>query len=317
MSWKKSLAIMGSLLAVLVIAGRRKPVDTQLLERKFSAHLDQYLAESEAVYPDIIPETEKKVFWADSAGQQTEYSIVYLHGFSATRQETAPLTNIVAQKLGANLFYTRLKGHGRPGDAMGEATANDWLNDADEAMEIGRRIGKKVIVVGTSTGGTLATWLATRDDVQDLEAVVLISPNYWVRAAGAGAMLWPWGKQILHLVQGASYEWEPFNELHKKYWTNKYPSVALVEMMRLLDYVNGQDFGEIKTPALFIYSPDDMVVDPNEVVAAYEQFGSETKVIKKILEPGDPNKHVLAGDALSPGNTDELAAMILSFVEDL
>ncbi|MDD4273595.1 MAG: hypothetical protein PHG14_07705 [Desulfobacter postgatei] len=38
---------------------------------------------------------------------------VYIHGFSATRKETAPLSDLVAKTLNANLFYTRLSGHGR------------------------------------------------------------------------------------------------------------------------------------------------------------------------------------------------------------
>lgn len=314
---RNSLAIAGSLLAVLILAGRRKPVDSTILSKSFENNIEQELAISEARFNDIIPGAEKQIVWADSTKEKTEYAIVYLHGFSATRQETAPLSDNLARKWGANLFYTRLSGHGRSGDAMGEPEVNDWLNDADEALEIGRRIGNKVIVIGTSTGGTLATWLAAREEAKDIAGVVLISPNYWVRAAGAGAMLWPWGKQILHLIQGPSYEWEAFNEGHAKYWTNKYPSEALVEMMKLLDYVNDLDFSSIEVPALFIYSPNDHVVDPGEIESAFEQFGSGKKHIEAIPEVEDRNNHVLAGEILSPGSTDYIMSLIDSFVQEL
>ncbi len=312
-----TLAILGSMLAIFILAGRRKPVDTHMRPKIFSEHLDQDLQISESKFDDLIPGTEKIIIWADSAKTKTPYSLVYLHGFSASRQETAPLADTLAKRWGANLFYTRLAGHGRSGEAMVDPTANDWLNDADEAMEIGRLIGEKVIVLGTSTGGTLATWLAARGDTTDLAAIILISPNYWVKAAGAGAMLWPWGKQILQMVRGPVYEWTPVNDLHEKYWTNSYPSIVLVEMMKLLDYVNNMDFGKIETPSLFIYSPNDAVVDASRIEAAYQEFGASKKQIQVIENADDRNNHVLAGDILSPNTTLPIADIIDRFVKEI
>ena len=316
-TWRNSLAIAGSLLAILIFSGRRKPVNTEIHSKSFSERLEDDLAVAEAMYDDIIPGAEKTIVWADSSRQKTEYAIVYLHGFSATRQETAPLSDDLASRWGANLFYTRLSGHGRSGEAMAEPTVNDWLNDAHEALEIGKRIGEKVIVIGTSTGGTLATWLATQPASKDIAGVVLISPNFWVQATGAGAMLWPWGPQILNMVQGDTYEWEPFNEGHAQFWTNKYPSVALVEMMKLLDHVNDQNFDVIEVPSLFIYSPNDQVVVPAEIEAAYERFGSSIKQIEAIQEVEDRNNHVLAGEILSPSSTEQLTDLIDTFMQQL
>ena len=88
--------------------------------------------------------------------RKTPYSVVYLHGFSATRQETAPLAECVADSLGANLFETRLAGHGREREPLADVRAEDWLHDAAEALAIAARLGERVIVIGTSTGATLA-----------------------------------------------------------------------------------------------------------------------------------------------------------------
>ena len=55
-----------------------------------------------------------------------------------------PLPDKVAAALGANLFYTRLTGHGQDGAAMAEGSVNAWINDYAEAMAIGRAIGGKV-----------------------------------------------------------------------------------------------------------------------------------------------------------------------------
>ena len=73
-----------------------------------------------------------------------------------------PLPDKVAAALGANLFYTRLTGHGQDGAAMAEGSVNAWINDYAEAIAIGRAIGDKVVVIGTSTGASLATWAASQ-----------------------------------------------------------------------------------------------------------------------------------------------------------
>jgi hypothetical protein len=44
--------------------------------------------------------------------------------------------------LGANLYFARLKGHGRSGDAMLEGSVQAWVDDFAEAVAIGRRLGR-------------------------------------------------------------------------------------------------------------------------------------------------------------------------------
>jgi hypothetical protein len=87
-----------------------------------STELDAWLAQSESQFTGIKPGTAKGIVWANDTHQKTPWAVVYLHGFSASRLETAPVADHVAKQLGANLFYTRLSGHGLPGKAMGQVT---------------------------------------------------------------------------------------------------------------------------------------------------------------------------------------------------
>jgi len=125
----------------------------------------------------------KRVVFADSVPQRTTWSVVYLHGFSATRQEAAPLVEYIADSLHANLFEVRLQGHGLPADSLATASARQWIRDAESALTAGAALGDSVLLIGTSTGGTLAAWLATEPDSlrPALRRVVLISPNFAVR----------------------------------------------------------------------------------------------------------------------------------------
>jgi len=140
-----------------------------------------------------VPGTEKKIIWAQTPGEQMPLAIVYVHGFSASHLETAPLAARVAAQLHANLYSTRLRGHGRGSSAMLEGSVNGWVNDMHEAVEIGKRLGRRVVIMGTSTGGTLATWQAVQGDQEEIAALVLLSPNFGPADRRTEILTWPWG----------------------------------------------------------------------------------------------------------------------------
>ena len=155
--------------------------------------IERFVNDQEQRFTDITTGTEKKITWAGEPNRRTAFSVVYLHGFSSSRQDTAPLAKLVAKQLGANLYETRLTGHGRPADTMKSATVNDWLNDARHAYDIGSKLGDKVVVIGLSTGGTLALWLAAQPELVQLSHTVLISPNLGPADSNAELLLMPLG----------------------------------------------------------------------------------------------------------------------------
>ncbi|MDP6967683.1 MAG: alpha/beta fold hydrolase, partial [Gammaproteobacteria bacterium] len=117
--------------------------------------LDQILATAEANIRALRPATAKTIIWADKPGTKTTTSIVYVHGFSASRNEIRPVPDLLAKALGANLFFTRLRGHGQDGQALADASYKEWLADTIAAINIGHTLGDKVILMGCSTGCTL------------------------------------------------------------------------------------------------------------------------------------------------------------------
>ena len=263
-----------------------------------------------------MPGTEKQIVWAGQKGQQSDYAVIFLHGFSASRQEIAPLPQTLATALNANLYQTRFRGHGRGGPAMLDGSVNHWLNDAREALEIGKRLGKKVIVLALSTGGSSATWLAAQNDPA-LAACVLFSPNYGLANKMGGMLAWPWGGKLAEWVMGKDREWIPLNPAQASYWTWKYPVRALLPMMGVVKVVQGLSLEEINTPIMVIYSPADKVVNARLIERNFERLGSQQKKIWAFTGSPDAAQHVIAGDIVSPGTTEKLMPEILAFIEGL
>ena len=305
-------------LATVALAGPRARVDGRVHDVEVPRDVDGWLRAAEDSVPDLRPGDRKEVVWAGARGAVTDVAVVYLHGFSADRHELDPVPADVARALGANLFYTRLTGHGRDGPAMAGATAHDWLQDTEEAMAVGRRIGRRVVLVGTSTGGTLATWAAAQDRWRpDLLAVILVSPNFGVRDRRARMLLWPWGGLLARILVGDERCFTPANPAQKRHWTTCYPARALLPMMALVEHVRHLDPRRIDTPALVLYSPDDQVVDPGETRRVFALFAATRKRMEVVEGSPEGEHHVLAGDILSPGSTEEVVHRMLDFLSPL
>ena len=309
-------AVAAATVGTVLALGPRVRFEEAWVEPTLPDDLDAWLAEAEAGVPDLREGDERAIVWLDPEERApTPLSIVYLHGFSADRHEMEPVISELAAELGANLYFSRLAGHGRDRTAMAEATVEAWLADTAEALAIGGRIGERVLVVGTSTGGTLATWAATRPEAADrLAGIVLVSPNFQPRDRSSRMLLYPWGGQLARAVVGAERCFTPENDRQERHWTTCYPTSVLPVMMALVEHVRTMDLAGITVPTLVLYSPDDEVVDPLETyVQVTEMTGTKPRV-QVVRSTSDPAHHVLAGDIVSPESNSEVVDRILDFL---
>jgi esterase/lipase len=279
--------------------------------------IDDHLARSEAAVPNLRPGCESRVIWAGEPAVKTPVALLYIHGFSATAEEIRPLPDLVAQALGANIHFTRLTGHGQDGAAMGRATFAEWQSDVVQAIEIAQTIGDEIILMGCSTGCTLAT-LALADGV-NAKAVIHVSPNFGLRNRPAQYLLdMPGVKHWGHLVAGKTRTFEPINDAHKAYWTTQYPTHAVHPMGDAVRAVRRADLGKVATPALFAFNTADQVVHPDDINRVIDRWGGLTEIVMLEQGPSDDEMgHVMAGDIFSPSQTAPLAARITAWLETL
>ncbi len=320
--------ILGRLLLGLVLVGGliylfgpRESVDLhpRFDARKFGEGVQVYFESTEAAYDDIVPGVEKRVIWQEGFHERrTPYSVLYIHGFSASSEEIRPVPDRIADALGANLVYTRLQGHGRDGDAMAEATASGWMQDAAEGLAAARAVGDRVIVISTSTGGTLAAAAALDADLSEgVVAMIFVSPNFGVNMAAAWAPTLPWARDWLPLLMGSERDVSSADPEKNKYWTTVYPWEAVVPMSVLVETVYALDFSGTRVPALFWFSEDDQVVRPDrthDVAAAWG--GPKTVELVTMGAGDDPSSHVVAGRLMSPGQTEAAVSGMLSWLSD-
>lgn len=268
-----------------------------------------YVVAAESWYDDIVPGTEKTIEWAGEPGVRTEVAVVFLHGFSGSRQEMVPAPQLVAEELHANLFLTRYTGHGRGTEAMSVASVKAWFDDTVEALAIGQAIGESVVVIAVSTAAPLVASL----DAQglDADAVIFASPNFGPADEAANLLLLPWGNLIARLVVGKYNEFETVSPEHAHYTTPRFRSRVLVTMMGAVRLSRGDTLPEMSAPVLYLYSENDDVVSIPRIHEAFEQTGSEIKELSPVVSAAG---HVPAGNMLSGQSTEEFVGHVVGFV---
>ena len=281
--------------------------------------LDAYLRDQEAVYPQITDGAEKLIIWAGEKGARTKDVIVYLHGFSATSQEIRPVPDRVATELGANLYLARLHGHGLPGVALGTSYADDWIADLAEALAIARRLGERVILMTTSTGGTLAAVGTTLPQIaKDIDGIIFTSPNFGVHNKLSFLGRLPFGRIWFSWLAGHERSWDAVNDQQAKYWTTSYPPHAIIPMMTMIAHTEKMDFARVKIPAMFYFSDRDTVVKADITREVIAKWGGGVHVVNPNLDNVQTDSfHVIAGDIVSPSQTAPASAAMLEWINGL
>ena len=228
------------------------------------------------------------------------------------------LAEEVAGVLRANLFETRLRGHGLPGDSMGVVRAGDWLDDAVEALEVASQLGDSLVLIGTSTGGTLATWLATHPTYgARVHRLVLISPNFGVADGTAELLTAPWAEPVLSRLLPWR-EWAARTPEQGRYWTTRYPSAALFPMQALVEVVRDKPLTGYRVPTLLFVHANDQVVDATRTAAWVARLRAESpsaRVTEVAVVPKDgEDGHVVVGRILAPSRVIGFRDEIVRFV---
>ena len=323
---KKTIAAL-SLFALLGIAyfsgptpTMNKPVNILPQVPHDLSALEQYISNKEKSLP-VKSGCEAKIVWNnDSAKTKTPIALVYLHGFSSSHEEGNPAHMELAKALGANLYLSRLDQHGLNDDEpLLNMTADGLIQTAKEAYAIGQQLGDEVILIGTSTGGTLALQLAAM--FPEIKALVLYSPNIEIADPSAHLLNKPWGLQIARQVFGSNYREKAAEPPISIYWNTKYRLESLIELEELLaETMTEETFNNVKQPVFLGYyykdeENQDEVVSVPAMLEMFDELGTEAELKRKHAFPktGD---HVIASKHKSK-NYPEVINQTLLFCEEI
>ena len=272
----------------------------------------------------VRPGNEAKIIWVnDSVHAETEYVLLYLHGFSASRMEGFPVNEDFPKRYGCNAYLARLAAHGLiTENPLIDMTPFRLYESAKLALVIAQQLGKKVIIMGTSTGGTLAIKLAA-DFPEMVYGLILYSPNVQIKQKTSVLLSKPWGLQIARLNFGGKFRVTDDDQSGEfcKYWYCRYRAEGPVFLQQLVDVtMTDEVFAKVKCP-LFVgyYYKDEQHQDQSvEVKAALKMFDrAMTPVAMKRAQAfPEAGSHVIACN-LTSKSVGEVEAGTYRFAEDI
>lgn len=284
--------------------------------------LETYISNNEAQHK-LKPDNEARIIWNnDSTKQKTDYAIVYLHGFSASQAEGDPIHKNIAKEFGCNLYLSRLAEHGIDTvDAMINLTADEYWESAKQALAIGKQLGKKVILMGTSTGGTNALQLAAAYP-NDVAAIIMMSPNIAINDPNAWLANNHWGLQIAHLVLGSNYiDAKDLRPINKQYWYTHYRAEAAAALEEMLETtMNKETFEKVKQPAQLLYFYKDKIhqdstVKVSAMLKMFDELGTPDSLKRKQAMP-NAGTHVI-GSYIRSGDVEGVQKEIEKFMVEV
>lgn len=324
---RKGLIIPFAVLVVIATAyllGPKmpKPEFNSILPTQITEPLlaEEMILAGEAGITNIKKGNQSLLVWQnDSLKMRTDYCLLYLHGFSASPVEGNPVHINFAKKFGMNLYAPRLAEHGLiTEDALLNMTPDILWKSAKNALVLAHALGKKVVIMGTSTGGTLALSLAAEfPDMVD--GLVLFSPNIRIYDKSAVLLAKPWGLQIARAVLGGDYRvLEPDPETDP-YWYNKYRVESIVYLQQLVEStMTTKVFAKVTQPVYVGYyykdeENQDNTVSTKAIEWMFEQLGTpnENKLLVSFPDAGD---HVICNN-LTSESWEDVQKSAIDFAE--
>jgi len=242
----------------------------------------------------IKPDNESRIIWAnDSLKNKTSCCLLYLHGFSASWYEGNPVHIDFAHRYGMNLYIPLLASHGiDTTEALIDMTPDRLYESAKEALVVAHSLGEKVILMGTSTGGTLMLKLAA-EFPEMMSGLILLSPNVAINNSAAFLLSKPWGLKIARSVYKGNYRVtnNDFASEDCKYWNCKYRLEAIVYLQQLVEAtMTKETFAKINTPLFLGYyykdeQNQDQTVKVDAMLKMFDEIGTPENLKQKVAFP--------------------------------
>lgn len=110
--------------------------------------------------------------------KRPDITVLFLPGFAVQNGWAAAIFMEEFSKMGMNVLLPRWKGHFTEDPReIDRISAEEWIQQTDEAYQIAKRMSPKVIVAGYSMGGLLASRLALLHP-KEISALIAFSPAW-------------------------------------------------------------------------------------------------------------------------------------------
>lgn len=193
-----------------------------------------------------------------------------IHGFTGGPHEVDPLRVYLSERTDWTIEVPVLKGHGEELN-LENASHEEWLREADEALRKLKEKCETVYVIGFSMGGMIAAYLAA---VHKIDKLVLLATAR--RYLSLKYLSYHIAEMIGDGFKGKINDNELFTQFKSKF--GDVPIKASIEFMKLVNHTK-QYLKDVKTPVFIAQGQKDEMVPFKAAYHLDEEIGSEHKEV--------------------------------------
>lgn len=245
----------------------------------------------------LLPKTDSKI------------GVLLVHGLLASPAELRDLADDLCKE-GFAVMGVRIAGHGTSPHDLALQSWHEWLYSVERGHRILSSFCDRVIVVGFSTGATLALALAAKNP-KKLAGVCAVSPAIGLRNKKSS---------FIPLLNGLNRvaSWLPQTEGILEFFDNNpehpeinYRSIPIGAVTNLVDLAEHavKEIKKITIPVTLIQGDDDPVVEPKGAKLVFDNLLVKDKSLHWIAS----NRHGIIIDDI--GNTRELLVNFIRHTE--
>ena len=189
-------------------------------------------------------------------------------------------------------------------------------------MAEAKELGDRILLVATSTGGTLALDYVARYPDEAVVGLVLYSPNVAIASASARLVNGPWGLEMLRSVNGGDIRVLTGLPAECTYiWTDRYRIEGIVAVEELLERtMTAQTFSAVTLPTMVAYyyrdeEHQDDIVSVEAIREMVKQLGTPEHQLREHAL-AEVSGHVITSDCRTTG-LDRVRQVSYEFVEQV
>lgn len=221
------------------------------------------------------PQTAKQSFilqHSKSSESQAEYTMVLFHGLSDSPYYVKDMAYIFAQNK-INVIAPVLSGHATNMQDLANTPYQKWQEDAKNAIDLARSMGKKILVGGFSNGTLIALDSYLKN--QDIHGLFLVGPMLHP-ALKLSATCWTSVQNFLDNGEGINYG------QHTRY--SKIPSASVCQLVNFHKEIeNNLKSSKINIPVFVFASKDDAYADSLESIYWFQENSKKPELNSYFL----------------------------------
>ncbi len=195
-----------------------------------------------------------------------DIGVILIHGICASPYEMMPIANALEEN-NFSVYVPLVAGHGTNIKNLIKTNHIDWYNSLNYAYSSLKKCCKKVIIIGQSNGGLLATACALNNNI---DALCLLAPAFKTNVIFFNLV-----KYLKYIIKKAPRK---LDKSVKPYYYEGFPLKSLDDMRKLQNYVNS-NISNINIPSMLSVSKDDALIDVKKCIFNLSEINSNDKTL--------------------------------------